>query len=128
MRPFPSGQWVGFFTYSFESRRHLMDLILEFRNGLISGEGADGIGLFIIAGTYNAQAGECDWAKTYLGRHSVAYTGFREDKGIWGTWTLDDIKGGFHIWPLSDGPPLEKLKKEIEEELPAPIGADLGRA
>jgi len=120
---YPSGQWVGFFTYSDSSQRHLMDLLLSFRNGVITGQGADGIGYFSITGSYNATAGECDWVKTYLGRHSVAYTGFREGKGIWGTWTLDDLKGGFHIWPLTDGPPLEKLKKEIEEEMPVMIGA-----
>ena len=31
---------------------------------------------------------------------AVFYCGFRESKGIWGTWEiLSDIRGGFHIWP-----------------------------
>ena len=47
---YPSGQWVGFFTYSDSSQRHLMDLLLSFRNGVITGQGADGIGYFSITG------------------------------------------------------------------------------
>ena len=97
---FPSGQWVGFYVYTYRSNRYLMDLILEFQNGIISGEGADGIGMFVIDGRYYPREGECSWIKTYVGRHSVEYTGFREQKGIWGTWTLYNTKGGFHIWPL----------------------------
>ena len=95
-----------------------MDLGLELRNGIISGEGADGIGLFAIDGRYYPKEGECSWIKTYVGRHSVEYTGYREQKGIWGTWTLGKTKGGFHIWPIGDGVPLDELKNEVEEEFP----------
>ena len=115
---FPSGQWVGFYTYSNRSKRYLMDLILEFRNGAISGEGADGIGLFGIQGKYYPREKECFWLKTYFGRHSVPYTGYREQKGIWGTWTLDVVKGGFHIWPIGEGTPADELREEVEEEFP----------
>ena len=118
---FPSGQWVGFYVYSNRSRRYLMDLVLEFRNGIISGEGADGIGEFGIDGRYYPQEGECSWVKTYFGRHSVEYTGHREQKGIWGTWTLHGTKGGFHIWPIGDGMPLDELKNEVEEEFPLKV-------
>jgi hypothetical protein len=114
---FPSGQWVGFYTYAAGSRRYLMDLILEFRNGVISGEGADGIGFFVIAGHYCAQGGECGWSKTYIGRHSVDYAGFREKKGIWGTWTIAGTRGGFHIWPIGEGGFGEKLREEAGEEV-----------
>jgi hypothetical protein len=30
---FPSGQWVGFYTYPNRSERYLMDLVLQFRDG-----------------------------------------------------------------------------------------------
>ena len=117
---FTSGQWVGFYNYSARSKKYLMDLVLEFRNGVISGEGADGIGFFIIAGHYSEGDGECSWDKTYVGNrtHTVAYRGFGEKKGIWGTWNLPGGKGGFHIWPLSDGAPLPSLEEEKPEELP----------
>ena len=115
---FPSGQWVGFYVYSHRSRRYLMDLVLTFHGGIISGEGADGIGLFGIDGRYDPKAAECSWVKTYFGRHSVEYTGYREQKGIWGTWTLPGLKGGFHIWPIGEGTPLEDLREEVEEEFP----------
>ena len=115
---FPSGQWVGFYTYASSSKRFLMDLVLEFRDGRISGEGADGIGFFGIDGHYFPKESECSWIKTYFGSHSVEYSGFREKKGIWGTWTIQETKGGFHIWPIGEGTPLEKLREEVEEEFP----------
>jgi hypothetical protein len=115
---FPSGQWVGFYTYSQGSQRFLMDLILEFRDGVISGEGADGIGFFGIDGRYYPKEGECSWIKTYFGRHSVEYVGFRETKGIWGTWRIGDTQGGFHIWPIGEGATVETLSEEIEEKAP----------
>ena len=98
-----------------------MDLVLEFRNGTITGEGADGIGLFVIDGRYYPQEGECAWIKTYVGRHSVEYTGYREQKGIWGTWKASGTKGGFHIWPLGDGTPLDELRNQVEEEFPLTV-------
>src|SRR5438067_5662595 len=85
---FPSGPWTGFFTYNHSPSKHRMDLTLTFSNGAISGDGADGIGLFIIAGRYDATAGECHWTKTYVGAHDVFYRGFRESKGIWGLWEI----------------------------------------
>jgi hypothetical protein len=115
---FPSGQWVGFYTYANKSKRYLMDLVLEFRAGRISGEGADGIGFFGIDGCYFPKESECSWIKTYFGSHSVEYSGFREKKGIWGTWTIRESKGGFNIWPIGEGMPLEKLKEKVEEEFP----------
>jgi hypothetical protein len=106
MSLFPSGQWVGFYTYSGHAAQFLMDLILEFKQGVISGEGHDGIGGFVISGVYSADTRECSWKKTYVGRHTVDYQGFGEDKGIWGTWALTGATGGFKIWPLSEGAPL----------------------
>ena len=109
---FPSGEWVGFYVYSGRAQRYLMDLILEFRAGAISGEGADGIGPFSILGKYSEDTRECSWTKTYLGQHSVEYVGFGEDKGIWGTWDLWGEKGGFHIWPLGNQPDAKSIEEE----------------
>jgi hypothetical protein len=34
----------------------------------------------------------------------VFYRGFREGKGIWGTWEITiQYHGGFHIWPRQAG-------------------------
>ena len=115
---FPSGQWVGFYTYTPQGRRYLMDLFLEFRDGAMKGEGSDGIGFFAITGRYDAKAGECSWCKTYVGRHSVEYFGYREKKGIWGTWTIASTKGGFHIWPIGEGAVVESMQSAVEESVP----------
>jgi hypothetical protein len=79
-----------------------MDLSLTFANGVLSGDGNDDVGPFFLRGKYDAQSGECYWTKTYPGSHDVFYRGFREGKGIWGTWEIhSDCHGGFHIWPRS---------------------------
>jgi hypothetical protein len=117
---FPSGPWVGFYTYLNKPRKHMMDLVLEFKNSLITGDGADGVGFFVISGNYSTENGECSWVKQYVGRHAVYYKGFRDGKGIWGNWTLAWGKGGFHIWPLSEGSPLEAETDENPEPALAP--------
>ena len=98
---FPSGPWTGFFNYEAGGQRHRMDLSLSFESGRIAGAGADGVGRFLIRGRYDAAARECWWTKTYPASHDVAYHGFREGRGIWGTWEIAGTwRGGFHIWPL----------------------------
>jgi hypothetical protein len=119
---FPSGQWFGFYTYHGYSKQYLMDLILEFNDGKMTGEGADGIGQFVISGKYSTANGECSWAKQYVRRHSVDYRGFREAKGIWGTWSIGHWKGGFHIWPLGEGEPLKETQGVEEVSEPASVG------
>lgn len=126
---FPSGQWVGFYTYSGHARKFLMDLKLEFSGGRMHGEGADGIGFFVIAGAYSEKDLECHWDKTYVGRHTVTYQGYREGKGIWGTWMLTKTNGGFHIWPIKEGPPPDlrdlEEEKEMRETAPAFLPAKI---
>ena len=68
---FPSGQWIGFYTYANQTKRYLVDLILEFRDGMISGEGADGIGFLGIDGRYYSKEAECSRIKTYFGEMNV---------------------------------------------------------
>jgi hypothetical protein len=104
-----------------------MDLELSFANGVLTGHGADDIGRFLIRGRYNAATRECYWTKTYVGAHDVFYRGFREGKGIWGTWEITiPFHGGFHIWPRGaeegeaetesaiQAEPVEAIAEELE--------------
>lgn len=101
-----------------------MDLRLTFSDGRITGDGADAVGLFIIAGGYDDADGQCDWTKTYVGAHDVRYAGCREGKGIWGTWQLDGgWTGGFEIWPLDGDVVALTADEEAEETKPLEIGA-----
>ena len=93
-----------------------MDLALSFANQMVTGSGHDDVGAFVISGRYDAQTKECDWTKTYVGAHTVYYRGFREGKGIWGTWELPDSKGGFHIWPRRQGEDNEESISESEDQ------------
>src|SRR4051812_37987332 len=98
---FPSGPWTGFFLQKVLPGRHLMEMRLTFRNGELTGEGRDWVGLFHLKGTYSVQDGKCLWTKHYVGRHDVFYDGFNEGRGIWGVWDMPIYhqRGGFHIWP-----------------------------
>ncbi len=96
---FPSGPWIGFYNYS-PADKHWMELDLTFANGRLTGTGIDDVGKFTINGRYDTSTLECWWTKTYPGSHDVFYSGFREGKGIWGTWEITAFHhGGFHIWP-----------------------------
>ena len=112
---FPSGPWVGFYNYA-PGDRHCMDLHLQFVNGRVTGDGNDDVGCFLIQGRYDAATSECFWTKTYPGSHDVFYRGFREGKGIWGTWEITIFDhGGFHIWPLR-GESTEAASESAEKD------------
>jgi hypothetical protein len=98
---FPSGPWTGFYLQF--GRRNRMDLSLEFAGGSVSGQGSDDIGRFAVRGTYDVESREVRWSKTYVAGDRVHYRGFGEVRGIWGTWVLGGLTGGFHVWPLGAG-------------------------
>ena len=113
---FPSGPWMGFYNYR-PGDRHRMDLALTFANGNMSGDGVDDVGRFLIKGRYDSTSGECYWTKSYLGAHDVFYRGFREGKGIWGTWEIATHEhGGFHIWPRQAGEGEERAESTAVNE------------
>lgn len=123
---FPSGPWVGFYSYCSPADKHRMDLHLTFATGRMTGDGNDDVGRFVIAGRYDAESLECYWTKNYPGSHDVFYRGFREGKGIWGTWELtSDCRGGFHIWPRGSGEGNENKQEFPEAE---PVDAIAGDA
>jgi len=101
---FPSGPWEGFWIQKYEPRgKHQTELHLHFSQGVMTGEGRDVVGKYLVRGRYDVVTGRCHWSKRYVGKHDVAYDGFNEGKGIWGTWSIESLgliwKGGFHIWP-----------------------------
>ena len=125
---FPSGPWVGFFVQKIPPLgRHMMEVRLTFRNGVLLGEGRDVVGAFLFVGRYDLADGRCHWTKRYIGRHDVFYQGFNEGKGIWGTWEiplspdLPALHGGFHIWP--EGMP-DPSDPELTTSAPVPAEDD----
>ena len=113
---FPSGPWVGFYNYG-PGDKHRMELGLTFRNGNMTGDGTDDIGAFAIRGRYDSTNLECYWTKSYLGAHDVFYRGFREGKGIWGTWEIGIFDhGGFHIWPRNAGEGMTETESMERDE------------
>lgn len=120
---YTSGPWTGFYTYA-GGHRERMDLSLSFREGRLSGSGSDPVGPFLILGGYDPAKGEVWWTKTYVGAHEVHYKGYRDARGIWGTWEIHPgWTGGFHIWPRGQG---EGAAEEAEADLEAPVEAAAG--
>ena len=125
---FPSGPWKGFFLQPGVSGRCWMELNLTFRKGLIRGDGRDRVGDFFFVGRYETDSGKCWWTKRYLGRHDIAYQGYNESRGIWGTWEDPEAshwRGGFHIWPEAMGDPYAKALSEAIPE-PVAVGSEAG--
>jgi hypothetical protein len=122
---FPSGPWTGFFLQDQLPGRHMMELILTFSQGTMTGEGRDFVGAFHLRGQYELTDGKCHFHKRYVGKHDVFYQGFNEGKGIWGRWEMAELRGnsflhgGFHIWPEGTGDP-SKLHLTEEATFPAP--------
>ncbi len=115
---FPSGEWVGFYTYEYGpgASRHPMSCQLHFEAGRVVGEGVDLVGIYTWMGQYDTVAKTCAMCKQYLGGHSVIYDGHADETGIWGNWNIERAyKGGFHIWPIKQG------KEEAEEALKSVI-------
>jgi hypothetical protein len=122
---YPSGPWTGFYNYRGGSKPHPMDLFLDFSGARVTGHGQDPVGGFVIAGQSD-QGGECQWTKAYPGSHDVSYRGFREGKGIWGTWEIrGEGSGGFHIWPLDAEAAGEEAEESAEQDLPLEICANV---
>ena len=134
---FPSGPWEGFFLQPMLTKEKCwMELLLTFRSGVMTGEGRDRVGDFIVRGRYTVEDGKCWWSKRYLNRHDVHYSGYNEGRGIWGTWELKTPpwRGGFHIWPVGMGDPT-RMRAAAEADAPAdkeaeavpePVGAGVG--
>ncbi len=117
---FPSGPWLGYYTYGEARDRHRMDLDLRFRDGLVDGAGIDDIAPFRIRGHYDRDTLVVTWHKTYAS-HDVWYRGFREGRGIWGTWEIGShSRGGFMIWPKGIG---ESHAEHAEAADDAPVDA-----
>jgi hypothetical protein len=118
---FASGKWEGFFLQPPIAGRSQMELVLTFQNGVMTGEGHDWGGEFLIRGQYDVQDGLCHWLKQYIGKHQVFYRGFNEGRGLWGVWEIPQnwyaSRGGFHIWPKGMADP---TSADLKEEAPLP--------
>jgi len=93
----PSGLWEG--HYEQWGSNHPQKMTLEFADGIIEGDGVDGIGSFLIEGEYRVDRNEvrAGWIKTYKGRHSVLYLGTLQKGRIVGQWELTGFNGDFAL-------------------------------
>ena len=121
---FPSGPWQGYFLMPHLPGRHRMELHLNFRQGVMTGEGRDMIGPFLIRGKYSLGDGKCTWTKRYIAKHDVAYQGYNEGKGIWGLWEIppscaEGSTSGHRRWATRRIP--SSPKRSTNRRRPSPI-------
>lgn len=92
-----SGLWRGYYEQFGE--RHAQEMVLDFADGLVRGDGKDGLGRFTLEGEYRVddEAIRLGWIKTYDGAHSVLYLGTFGPAGIEGDWRIGRTRGGFGL-------------------------------
>jgi hypothetical protein len=114
----PSGPWTGYYLYGYAGQRHLMTLHLTFTlDAGIAGEGVDDVARFTVAGRFDLATGAASWIKAYIGAHQVQYAGIYSNRSICGDWTLQGLKGGFWIWPSTEGQCESAAEREEIEHL-----------
>jgi hypothetical protein len=98
-----SGMWAG--QYEQMGRAYPQRLKLEFADGLIRGDGIDGLGMFVVEGEYRADADRTRLGsiKTYERAHSVLYLGDFDGRVIRGQWSLPGASGNFELAPAAGG-------------------------
>jgi hypothetical protein len=108
----PSGLWAGHYVQFFV--KHAQQMNLEFADGLIRGDGSDGLGKFTIDGEYRVESGEVrmGWIKTYQGAHSVLYLGTLQDGQIAGKWNLLMALAGTGSFALSPATKADSLQQK----------------
>jgi len=127
---FPGGPWTGFFLQYWLPGRHPTNVDLTCRAGELTGSGRDWVGPYTVDGQYDLVTGRCEWTKQYLGKHSVAYRGINDGRGIWGVWEIRQLaglyidRGGFHIWPK--GTDLSEDSEKTEQAVLAVMRAEYG--
>jgi hypothetical protein len=127
---FPSGPWTGFFLQYWLPGRHHTSLDLTCRDGELAGTGRDWVGPYTLEGSYDLGTGRCEWTKQYVGKHSVAYRGVNDGRGIWGVWEIRQLgglyvdRGGFHIWP--EGTEVSEESDQTEEAVLAVMREQFG--
>lgn len=86
---YPSGVWRGFWHQDGYGRQAMEAFELHFRNGNVSGQGHDVIGLFLFSGEWEQNTGHVRLVKQYIGKHQVLYVGEPDGEGnITGKWTI----------------------------------------
>jgi hypothetical protein len=127
---FPSGPWTGFFLQFWLPGRQTTNLHLTCRHGELAGTGLDRVGQYTVDGYYDVGTGRCEWTKRYLGKHSVAYRGVNDGRGIWGVWEIRQLaglftdRGGLHIWP--EGTDVSEETDQTEQAVLAVMRKEFG--
>lgn len=93
-----SGLWSGF--YEQHGGHFPQEVTLEFADGIVRGDGRDGLGTFTVEGEYRLVEAVLllGWIKTYDGAHSVLYLGEFDGERLFGGWSIPPWdRGGFEL-------------------------------
>ena len=116
-----SGPWSGFWIQDLD--RGTMKLRLWIKGELISGEGEDVLGGFVVYGNYWPAKEIVKLRKRYA-THAVEYNGTWDGSMISGLWRIragkrwDGEKGGFDLWPDTEEEAVGKFTETVEDRVP----------
>lgn len=88
--------WKGY--YEQDGNRHDMTfkMFSVVMNGDVMGKGKDEVGEFELRGFCN-EFGDAQFAKRYIGKHTVMYNGKVDNKSMKGSWSVAGLTGNFEI-------------------------------
>ena len=93
--------WRGYWEQRGWGRQPMHDVVLEVREGIVSGQGSDCIGRFSFRGTWDSQ-GVVSLVKQYVGKHQVLYQGQYDGEGtIFGRWSIAPFDSGEFLLSLA---------------------------
>ena len=95
------GEWQGYYEQS-DSKHEMLSFFNFSQGGIISGNGKDDIGSFVVSGKVETND-RFDFTKKYIGKHSVAYTGtikWGDSPTLEGEWKLEGQSDKFMFVPV----------------------------
>ncbi len=119
-----SGPWSGFWIQ--ELIRGTMKLRLYISGEIVSGEGEDELGGFVVHGNYWPATEAVKFRKRYP-THDVEYNGTWDGAMISGLWRIRARKGvyadkgGFDIWPDTEEEAIESFTETVEDRVPVGV-------
>ncbi len=112
----PSGEWEGFYTYDLINMgKHKMSCVFEFKNCVVKGSGVDDVDAYVWNGNYDKEIYKVNLVKKYPS-HVVNYNGYADENGLWGKWSIGNMTGGFHLWPIKREAEQMKLAEKKQKK------------
>jgi hypothetical protein len=122
------GSWFGWYVQS--GAKVAMACYLEQHRDIVRGWGGDQNGVFGIHGSVSRLDGRVAWIKTYLGRHSIRYSGVLHAVGeMRGLWFISyDLVNAWELRQLNEAPLDDAVRDLVSCGIAAWLSGDYNEA